>query len=104
MTTLIHSNIALEVGFPAVLDLANIPYYSSFRDFLNSLLINSNHWSHVIYVRLGYMANHVVSTKFTIGTAHLLSYYDILGHPVTGLIIVMDLIFKFYLFTFTSMM
>ena len=36
ITELIHSNIALEVGFPDVLGLNNIPYYLSIWDYMNS--------------------------------------------------------------------
>ena len=44
-TAWIHPNIALEVLFPDVLGLANTPYSSSIRDFLNLWPINSNLWS-----------------------------------------------------------
>ena len=42
------------------------------------------------------MVNHVDYTKFTIFISCLFPYYVILNNPVTGLIIIIDLIFKIY--------
>ena len=46
--------------------------------------MDSDPWSYVISVGLGYIVYHRVSTKFTIYIALLLSYCVILDHPVTG--------------------
>ena len=89
--------------FPEVLGLAVIPYYFSIRDFLNSLLINSDPCSYVISVGLGYLVNHLVSTDFAIDIALLSSYCIILNYHVTWSIIVTDFIFKFYLCPFLLM-
>ena len=99
----ICSNIVLEVGFPDVLVLADIPYYVSIRDFLNSWPINSNTWSYLISIYLEYLSNHVVSTKFTIDITRLSSYCVILNNPVTGYIMVTYLRFKFSFYPFLCM-
>ena len=65
----IRSNTALDIGFPKVIGLAVIPYSSSIRDFPNSWPINSNPWSYVIFIGLGYLDTHVVPTKFAIDIA-----------------------------------
>ena len=46
-----------------MISLADIPYYVSIRDFLNLLSINSDTWSYVISIGLGYLESHVVSAK-----------------------------------------
>ena len=53
----------------------------------------------MISIGIGYLVNHIVSTKSAIDIDILPSYCVILNHPVTVLIIVTDLIFKFYFFT-----
>ena len=54
------------MGFPRVLGLEVTSYYISIRDFLNSLPINSDPWSYVISIGIGYLDSHIVSTKFAI--------------------------------------
>ena len=93
-TVWVHSNNSLEVGFPDVLGLANIPYSSSIWYFMKSWPINYEHWSCVISIGLRYLDNHVVSSNFVVDIAHLLSYCFILHHPATGSIIVTTLRFK----------
>ena len=78
-----------------MISLSVIPYSFSIGDFLILLPINYDPWSYVIYIGLGYLVNYVVSTKFTIGIALLLSYCVILNHHVTGNIMVTAFIFKF---------
>ena len=41
-------------------------------------------WTYTISVGLGYLVNHVVSTKFAIDIALFSSYCVISNHPVTG--------------------
>ena len=86
-----------------MLGWAVIPYYLSIRDFMNSQPINSDPWSYVIYIGLGYLDNHVVSTKLSIVIAILLLYCVISKHPVTGSIMVTTFIFNFYLCPFIIM-
>ena len=57
----------------------------------------------MITVGLGYLVNHVVSTKFVIDIALLSSYFVISDHPVTGSIVVTAFIFKIYFFPFILM-
>ena len=83
------------MGFPNVLGLAVIPYSYSIRDFLNLGPINSDPWSYLISIGLGYLDSHVVSTKFVIDIALLSSYCAISNHPVTGSRIVTDFRCKF---------
>ena len=90
----ICSNIALEVGFPEVLGLAVIPYYLSIVDLLNSWPTNSDPWSCMIFIGLGYLDNHIVSTKVAIDIDILSSYCVILNHHVTGSIIVTAFVSK----------
>ena len=89
ITKYTRSNIKLEDGFPDVLDLANISYYLSIRDILNSRTMNSDTFSYIIYVRLGYLVNHVVSSKFVVLIAHLFLYSIILNDPLIVSMIVM---------------
>ena len=89
--------------FSEVLVLAVIPYYSSIKDFLNSETINYSPWSYVIYIGLSYLDSHVVSTKFAIDAALLLSYCTISNHYVTVSIIVTDFRCKIYFFAFLLM-
>ena len=96
----ICSNIALEVGFPKLIGLAVILYSVSIRYSLNSWPINYDPWSYMIFICLGYLVNHVVSTKFAIDIAILLSYFVISNYPVTGSIMVTASIFKFYFCNF----
>ena len=56
-------------GVIEVLGLAVIPYSYSIRYFLNLLPINSDPWSYVISVGLGYLVNHIFSNKFAIYVA-----------------------------------
>ena len=65
--------------------------------------MNSDPWSYMIYVGLGYLVKHVVSTKFAIDIAFLLSYYVISNQPVTGSIMEMDFRSNFYFITFIIM-
>ena len=99
----IRFNIALEVGFTEVLGVAVIPYSALIRDFLSSWTINYDPWPYVISVGLGYLVNHIFSTKFAVDITLLLSYCVILNHPVTGSIMVTDFRFKYYLFPVLSM-
>ena len=57
----------------------------------------------MISIGLVYIVKHVVSTKFAIDIAFLLSHCVISDHPVTGSIIVTAFRFKFYFFTFIIM-
>ena len=70
-------------------------YSISIKYFLSSWPINYYPWSYMISIGLGYLVNHVVSNKFAIDFALLLSYCVILNHSVTGYIIVTDYIFNF---------
>ena len=65
----IHSNTALGFVFSEVIGLAGIPYSISIRYFLNLWPINSDPWSYVIFIGLGYLQIHVISTKFAIDIA-----------------------------------
>ena len=96
----IHSNIASEVGFPEVIGLAFIPYYSSIRDFLNSLPIHSDPWSYLVFIGIGYLDIRIVSTKFAIDISLVSLYYVISNHHVTVLIIITAFIWKFLSITF----
>ena len=100
----IRSNYALEVRFPEVLGLAVILYSYSIRDFLDSLPINSDPWSYIISIGIGYLINHIVSTKFTIYIAIFSSYLIDPNHPVTGYIVVTYFRFKFSLCPFLFLM
>ena len=62
-----------------------------------------NPFSYVDSVGLGYLVNHVVSAKFAIDIALLLSYCAILNHPVKGSIPVTAFIFKLNFFDFNIM-
>ena len=95
----IISNIAFKNGLPNEIGLAIIPFFFQWG-FPNSLPINSDPWSYVIYVGHGYLVIHLVSTKFTIVITSWSSYCVISNHPVTGFIIVTDFIFMSYLFPF----
>ena len=64
------------MGFPKVLGLEVIPYSVLIRYFLNLWPINSDPWSYVIYIGLGYLDINVVSTNFAIDIA-LLSLYSL---------------------------
>ena len=86
-----------------MLGLAVIPYYYSINDLMNSQPINSDPWSHVIYVGLVYLVNHVFSTKFAIDIDLLSSYCVISNHPVTEFIMVMTFRFNFFPRTFIIM-
>ena len=66
---LIRSNISLHMGFPKVIGLATIPYSILISYFLNSWPINSDPWSYIISIGLGYLDSHLVSTKSEIGIA-----------------------------------
>ena len=99
-TEWIYSNIELEVLFPDVIGLDNIPYSVSIRDFMNSWPMNSDTWSYLIYVGLRYLTNHVVSTNFAIYITYLSLCCVIFIHPVTRYIMVTSLRFKFSFFTF----
>ena len=94
---------ALDMGLPEVLGLTVILYSSSIRYFLNSWPINSDTWSYVISIGLGYLYRHVVSTKFAIDISLLLSYCAISNHTVTGSIIVTAFICKFSFLPFLLM-
>ena len=96
-------NIVLEVGIPKVIVLEVIPYSFSIRDFMNSWTMTSNPWSYVISIGIGYLVNHIVSIKFLIDIALLLSYCVILNHPATGFIMVTDFSFNFSFCTFLIM-
>ena len=65
-TWLTRYNIVLDMGSPKVIDLETIPYYVSVRDVLNLQPIDSDPWSYVISIGIGYLYSHVVSTKFAI--------------------------------------
>ena len=93
-TAWIRSNIALEVGFPDMLCLANIPYSVLIRYFLNSWPVNFYPWWYVISFGQGHMVNHIVLNKFVVGIPWLLSYYVIWNHLVTVSIILMALRFS----------
>ena len=54
----------------------------------------------MISVGLGYIVNHVVSTKFDIDITILSSYCSISDHPITGSIMVTAFRFEFYLCPF----
>ena len=95
VTWWIRSNITSEVGFPEVLGLTIILYYISIRGFMNSWPINSDPWSYVISIGLGYLDTRVVSSKFMIDIALLSWYFDISNHPVTWYITVTDFWYKF---------
>ena len=84
----IHYNTTLDMGFAEVLGLAVIPYYVSIRDFMNSWPINYDPWLYFIYIGLGYLDNHIVSTNFVIDTNPLSLYCSTSNYPVTGSIIV----------------
>ena len=99
----ILSNTALDMEFPEVLGLAVIQCSISIRDFRSSWPINSFPWSYVIYIGLGYLDSHVVSTKFDIDIALLSSYCAISNHNVTGSVIVMYFRCKFYFLYFILM-
>ena len=62
--------------------------------------MNSDPWSYVISVGIGYLVKQLFSTKSAIDIAFLLSYLVILNHPVTGSITVTAFKSKFYLFPF----
>ena len=96
----IRSNIALALGFTNVIGFSVNPYSVLIKYFLNSWPINSDTWSYVIYIGLGYLLNHVVSNNLKIDIAILLSYCVILNHHVTWYIMVKAFIFKFYFYTF----
>ena len=95
-TWLISSNIALEMGFPKSLGLEVILYSYSIRDFPNSRPINYSPWSNLMYIGLGYLDSHKVSTKLAIVIALLSSYSKTSNHPVTGSIILTAFRCKFY--------
>ena len=95
ITWWICSNITLDMRFTEVLGLAVIPYSSSDRYFLNSRPINYFPWSYVIYISLGYLDRHIVSTKFAINISILSSYHITPNHPVTGSISVTNFRCKF---------
>ena len=59
--------------------------------------MNSDPWIYVIYVGIGYLDNHVVSSKLAVDIVFLSSYCVISNHHVTGSITVMDIIFNFFL-------
>ena len=96
----IRSKNAMDMGFTEVLGLTVIPYSSSIRDLIKLWPINPDHWSCVIYIGLGYLDIHVVSTNFTIDMDFYSSYCAIKTHPVTGSIIVTGFICKFISFPF----
>ena len=83
-----------------MIGLAVIPYSVSLRDFMNSRPINSKPWSYVISIGLGYLVNHVVSTKFPVYIALLLSYCAIWNRHVTGYITITAFRCKFVSFPF----
>ena len=99
----ILSNTILDMGFPKVPGLAVIPYSISVRYFMNSWLINSFPWSYIIYIGLGYLDSHIVSTKFAIDIALLSSYRTFSNHPVIGSIIATALICNIYFLHFLLM-
>ena len=86
------------MGFTKVLGLAVSPYSVSIMDFLNSWPINYDPWSYVISIFLGYPLNHIISTKFAIDVALLLSYCVISNRPVTVPIMVTGLGLSFLSF------
>ena len=51
----IRSNATLDMGFPKDLGLELILYSYSIRDFIKSWPINSDPWSYVISICLGYL-------------------------------------------------
>ena len=57
----------------------------------------------MISVVIGYLVNHIVSTKFSIDIAPLFSYCVISNHPVTGSIMVTAFRSKFYFFPYLLM-
>ena len=65
--------------------------------------IYSGTWSYVIYIGLGYLDSHVVSTKFVIVISLLSLYSVILNHPVTGSMIVTAFRSKLYFLPFIHM-
>ena len=67
-----------------------ILYLFSIKSFLNAWTRNSFPWSYVIIVGLGYLHNHIFSTRFAIIAVYLSLYFIILNHPVSGYIIVKD--------------
>ena len=69
-----------------MIGLAFIPYSYSIQGFLNPWPINSDPWSCMISIDLGYIVNHVVYTKFAIDIAILASYCVISNRPITGYI------------------
>ena len=99
----IHSNIALDMGFPKVIGLAVILYSYSIKDFMSSWSINSFPWSWVISIGLGYLESHAVSTKFAIYMALLSLYCAISKHHIIGLIIVTHFKSEFYFLPFLPM-
>ena len=103
ITWWIRSNIALDMGFTEVLGLSVIPYSASIRIFLNSWTINYDPLSYVIYIGLGYLYSHIVSTKFVIYIDPLLLYCVISKHPVTGSINVTSFRCKFSFRNFLCM-
>ena len=66
-------------------------------------MISSDPWSYMISSGLGYLINHVVSTKSATYIALLSQYLVIMNHPVTGSIMVTDFRFKFYFHPFLLM-
>ena len=70
---------------------------------MNSSPKNSDPWSYMISIGLGYLVKHVFSTNIVIDIAILSSYCVILNHPVTGSIMVTTFRFKIYFFAFIIM-
>ena len=81
-----------------MLGLAVILYYFSIEIFMNSWPINSDTCTNVISIGLGYLINHVVSTKFMIDITPLSSYCVIFNRPVICYIMVTAFRCKFYFF------
>ena len=89
-TERILSIIALEAVFTDELGLDLVLNYYSTRDFLNSRPINLDPWTYVIFVGQGHLIIHIVSIMFMMIITHFSSYYIILNHLVTGLVVVVD--------------
>ena len=58
----------------------------------------------MIYIGLGYLDSHVVSTKFAIGIALLSLYFILSNHTATGSIVKTALKYIFYLCSFLLIM
>ena len=87
MVWCILSRIAFDCGFLFDEGLASISY-SSFINCWNSLPINSEPWSYVIFVGHGYLDSHAISTLFATTSEVAVSDCIISNQLVAGSIMV----------------